>query len=124
MASPQEIEAAAGIEFASELDRKRTWAGAQAHASEHGRAPGAEDLRMSERMLSAVHAIEGEHLAGGQGRAVITLTDAGEDVDISVEFTPEPEPVTETEFTGTPAQVLAMELVQTLLDADDEDDED
>ena len=122
MASPQELEAAAGIQPASELDRKRIWAGAQALASEQGRPPGADDLRLAEQVLGAVHAIEGEHLAGGQGRAIITLTDTGEDIDVALEFTPELEQVNENEVAGTPAQVLALELVQHVIDEDDEDE--
>jgi hypothetical protein len=122
MASPQELEAAAGIEPASELERKRIWAGAQAHASGHGRAPGVEDLQLSERMLNAARAIEGERLAGGQGRAVITLLDAGEEIEVSLEFQPDLEQVGESEYAGTPAQIRALEILE-MLSADDADAE-
>ena len=55
MPTPEEIEAAAGIQPPDELQRKRIWAAAQAHASADGRAPSAEDLRIAEGMLTAAH---------------------------------------------------------------------
>ena len=123
MASPQELEAAAGIEPTSEMERKRIWAAAQAHASGHGRAPGVEDLQLSERMLNAARAIEGEHLAGGQGRAVITLIDApDEEIEVSLEFQPDLEQVGESEYAGTPAQIRALEILE-MLGAEDAEEE-
>jgi hypothetical protein len=114
MPTPEEIEAAAGIQPADELERKRIWAAAQAHASVEGRAPAAEDLRVAEAMLDAAKAAGGEHLAEGRGRAVITLTDSGaeDEVDVAVEFTPQLEELGEGEVAGTPAQLLALEVLQ------------
>lgn len=115
MPSPEEIEQAAGISPAGEEDRKRIWSAAQAHASLHQRGPGAEDLRLAERMLRAAREIGGEHLQQGLGRATIMLTDSpnGEgEVDIAVEFSPQLEEVSEGEVAGTPAQLLALEVLE------------
>jgi hypothetical protein len=114
MPTPEEIEAAAGIEPTDELQRKRIWAAAQAHASGDGRAPAAADLQLAERMLAAAREVAGEHLAEGRGRAVITLTDSGaqDEVDVSVEFTPQLEELPNDEVGGTPAQLLALELLE------------
>ena len=114
MPTPEEIEAAAGISFADEMERKRIWAAAQAHARSQDRAPGAADLRMAEGMLMAARVAGEEHLEAGRGRAIITLSDSGADdeVDVSVEFTPQLEELGEGEVAGTPAQLLALEILQ------------
>ena len=114
MPTPEEIEAAAGIAPADELDRKRIWAAAQAHASVEDRAPAAQDLRLAEAMLIAAKAAGGEHLSEGRGRATITLTDSGneDEVDVAVEFTPQLEELGNGEVQGTPAQLLALEVLQ------------
>ena len=113
MPTPDEIEAAAGIQPPDELQRKRIWAAAQAHASVDGRAPSAEDLRIAEGMLAAAHLAGGEHLSEGRGRATITLTDSGrmEEVDVAVEFVPQLEELPDDEVAGTPAQLLALEIL-------------
>lgn len=116
MPTPEEIEAAAGISPASEDDRKRIWAAAQAHAAPESRGPAAEDLRIAVAMLDAAGAIGSEHLAAGLGRATITLLDSApgsEEVDISVEFSPQLEDVGEGEVAGTPAQLLALEVLES-----------
>jgi hypothetical protein len=118
MATPQEIEQAAGIEPVDEVERKRIWAAAQAHAVQESRSPNASDLRVAARMLEAARALEGEHLSGG--RAVITLTDAEDGIDVALEFTPDLEDAGEDEVAGTPAQILALELAHGLMDADEE----
>jgi hypothetical protein len=115
MPTPEEIEAAAGISPSGEDDRKRIWAAAQAHAAPEGRGPGVEDLRLAQAMLAAAGAIGSEHLASGRGRAVITLTDSesgGDEVDIAVEFSPQLEEVGTDEVAGTPAQLLALEVLE------------
>ncbi|MGI8623212.1 MAG: hypothetical protein ACR2NB_06925 [Solirubrobacteraceae bacterium] len=115
MPTPEEIEAAAGIAPAGEEDRKRIWAAAQAHAAAHGGGPGAEDLQLAERMLRAAGDIGGEHLAQGLGRATITLLDTAgsdEEIDVSVEFSPQLEEMGEGEVAGTPAQLLAIEVLE------------
>src|SRR4051812_29324333 len=115
MPTPEEIEAAAGIRPGGEDDRKRIWAAAQAHAAPEGRGPGVEDLRVAQAMLDAAGAIGSEHLASGLGRAVITLTDSedgDEEVDIAVEFSPQLEEVGSDEVAGTPAQLLALEVLE------------
>ena len=115
MPSPEEIEAAAGIAPASEDDRKRIWAAAQAHAAPEARGPNGDDLRIAAAMLEAAGAIGSEHLAAGLGRATITLLDSEEgdaEVDISVEFSPQLEEVSEGEVAGTPAQLLALEVLE------------
>ena len=115
MPTPEEIEGAAGIAPASEEDRKRLWAAAQAHAAPEGRGPAADDLRVAAAMLTAAGAIGSEHLAAGLGRAIITLTDSeadDEEVDVSVEFSPQLEELGESEVAGTPAQLLALEVLE------------
>ncbi len=115
MPTPEDIEAAAGITPGGEDDRKRIWAAAQAHAAPEGRGPGADDLRVAQAMLTAAGAIGGEHLAAGLGRAVITITDsatAEEEVDVAVEFSPQLEEVGSDEVAGTPAQLLALEVLE------------
>jgi hypothetical protein len=115
MPTPEEIEAAAGIAPAGEEDRRRIWAAAQALASLQERGPGPNDLRVAQLALSAAGAISREHLDKGLGRAVITLTDseAGDgEVEIGVEFSPELEEVGPEEVAGTPAQLLALEVLE------------
>ena len=114
MPTPEEIEAAAGIEPADEVDRKRIWAAAQAHATAESRAPAAEDLRVADAMLAAARHATEEHLTEGRGRAVVTLTDSGnaDEVDVSVEFFPQLEELPGDEVAGTPAQLLALEMLE------------
>ena len=114
MPTPEEIEAAAGIEPPDELTRKRIWAAAQFIASAEGRAPSAEDLRMAEGALDAAHMAAQEHLTEGRGRATITLTDAGmaDEIDVAVEFIPELQDFDNEEVGGTPAQMLALGLLE------------
>lgn len=116
MPTPEEIEAAAGIAPAGEEDRRRIWAGAQALAQLMDRGPGPDDLRVAQHVLDAAGAISREHLDKGLGRAIVILTDAeaGEEgeVEIGVEFSPELEEVSEDEVAGTPAQLLALELLE------------
>jgi hypothetical protein len=114
MPTPEEIEEAAGIQPADELQRKRIWAAAQAHAIlDGGRAPSATDLTTAESMLRAAALAGDEHLQEGRGRATITLTDSGKDdeVDVAVEFVPQLEEVADDEVAGTPAQLLALEIL-------------
>jgi len=114
MPTPEEIEAAAGIQPADELQRKRIWAAAQAHAIlDGGRAPSASDLSLAEDMLRAAALAGDEHLQDGRGRATITLTDSGRDdeVDVAVEFVPQLEELADDEVAGTPAQLLALEIL-------------
>lgn len=115
MPTPEEIEGAAGIEPTDDLARKRIWAAAQAHAATDGRAPSAEDLRIADAMLSAADEAGEEHLADGRGRAVITLTDTVEEgeFEVTIELTPEPEDLSEEEISCTPAQAVALEMVQS-----------
>lgn len=115
MPTPEEIEAAAGITPAGEEDRKRIWAAAQAHAAPEGRGPGADDLRVAQNMLTAAGLLATEHLDQGRGRAVITITDSAtgeEEVDVAVEFSPQLEEVGPDEVAGTPAQLLALEVLE------------
>jgi hypothetical protein len=115
MPTPEEIEAAAGISPASEDDRKRIWAAAQAHAAPEGRGPAPDDLRIAAAMLDAAGAIGSEHLAAGLGRATITLMDSerdDEEVEISVEFSPQLQELGGDEVAGTPAQLLALEVLE------------
>lgn len=121
MPTPQEIEAAAGIAPAGEEERKRIWAAAQAHAATHARGPGAEDLQIAERMLRAAGDLGGEHIEQGLGRATITLTDSQteEEVDVAVEFSPQLEEVGEGEVAGTPAQLLALEVLEDAFGGDE-----
>jgi hypothetical protein len=115
MPTPEEIEAAAGIAPANEIERKRLWAAAQAHAKAENRAPSAEDLRVAEAMLTAAAAATDEHLSEGRGRAVVTLTDAAdEEVEISAEFTPQLEELPNDEVAGTPAQITALQMLEML----------
>jgi hypothetical protein len=114
MPTPEEIEAAAGIAPTDEVQRKRIWAAAQAHALvDGGRAPAAADLSLAESMLRAAALAADEHLQEGRGRATITLTDSGRDdeVDVAVEFVPQLEELPGDEVAGTPAQLLALEIL-------------
>ena len=122
MPTPEEIEAAAGIEPVDEVERKRIWAAAQARASTEGRAPSADDLRLAEDMLDAADAATEEHLSDGRGRAVITLTDTdGEgEFDVVVMMTPEPIDVGEDEVQATPAQAVAFQLLDVLAESVEE----
>lgn len=126
MPTPQEIEAAAGIQPRDEADRKRIWGAAQALAAGAGRAPSAEDLRTAAELLEAADAATREHLSEGRGRATITLTDAGQgdEVDIAVEFVPQLEELPGDEVAGTPAQLLALELLEGTLGEDPGDGHD
>ncbi len=66
-------------------------------------------------MLAAAGAIGSEHLDAGLGRATITMTDSAdgdEEVDIAVEFSPQLEEVGTDEVAGTPAQLLALEVLE------------
>jgi len=122
MPTPDEIEAAAGIEPVDEVERKRIWAAAQARASAEGRAPAADDLRLAEDMLDAAEAATAEHLTEGRGRAIITLTDTdGEgEFDVVVMMTPEPVDVGDDEVQATPAQAVAFQLLDALANSVDE----
>lgn len=122
MPTPDEIEAAAGIEPVDEVERKRIWAAAQARASKEGRAPAADDLRLAEDMLDAADAATDEHLGEGRGRAVITLTDTdGEgEFDVVVTMTPEPVDLGDDEVQATPAQAVAFQLLDALANVVDE----
>ncbi|MEA2125662.1 MAG: hypothetical protein QOI80_2444 [Solirubrobacteraceae bacterium] len=127
MPTPEEIEAAAGIAPGGEDDRKRIWAAAQAHAAPENRGPAADDLRIAAAMLEAAGAIGSEHLAAGLGRAVITLTDSetgDEEVDVAVEFSPQLEEVSAEEVAGTPAQLLALEVLEGAFGDAEEHDHD
>jgi hypothetical protein len=118
MPTPEEIEAAAGIAPSGEEDRKRIWAAAQAHAAPAGRGPAADDLRVAAAMLEAAGAISSEHLEAGRGRAVITLIDSengDEEVDVSIEFSPQLEELADDQVAGTPAQLLALEILESSL---------
>ena len=122
MPTPEEIEAAAGIEPVDEVERKRIWAAAQARASVDERAPSADDLRLAEAMLDAAEAATMEHLEGGRGRAVITLTDTdGEgEFDVVVMMSPEPIDVGDDEVQATPAQAVAFQLLDVLAESVEE----
>ena len=122
MPTPDEIEAAAGIEPVDEVERKRIWAAAQARAGKEGRAPSADDLRLAEDMLDAAEAATEEHLTEGRGRAIITLTDSdGEgEFDVVVMMTPEPVDVGDDEVQATPAQAVAFQLLDALTHIVDE----
>jgi hypothetical protein len=111
MPTPQEIEAAAGIQPVDELHRKRIWAAGQAHAAAEGRPPGAADLQVAERMLQAAQLAGNEHLTEGRGRA--TDSGQGDEVDVAVEFVPQLEEVAADEVAGTPAQLMALELLNS-----------
>jgi hypothetical protein len=113
MPTPEEIETAAGIQPTDELHRKRIWAAAQAYAAGESRAPSAEDLQLAEGMLHAANLAGLEHLSEGRGRATITLTDSGreEEVDVAVEFVPQLQELEGEEVAGTPAQLLALEIL-------------
>jgi hypothetical protein len=67
-------------------------------------------------VLDAAGAIGSEHLERGLGRATITLMDSeGEDdeVEVSVEFSPQLEDLGQGEVAGTPAQLMALEVLET-----------
>lgn len=116
MPTPEEMEQAAGITPASEEDRRRIWAAAQAlGALRRQQGPGVDDLRVAQHVLNAAGAISREHLERGLGRATIVLTDseaAEGEVEIGVEFSPQLDEVGQDEVAGTPAQLLALEVLE------------
>ena len=119
MPTPQELEAAAGIQPAGELERKQIWAAAEVNAGP-GQPPSAADLRLAEAMLDAARKQVVAHESGGGGRAVITLTDSGEEeVDVAVEFQPDLEDLGGGEVAGTPAQLLALQLLEAVAEGHD-----
>jgi hypothetical protein len=125
MPTPQEIESAAGIDLHDEVDRRRVWAAAQALASGDSRAPSAGDLRTARQVLDAADAATREHLSEGLGRATITLTDTGEadgEFEVAVECVPQLEEDGD-EIAGTPAQIIALELLESTLGPPEGDDE-
>ncbi|MCW3017253.1 MAG: hypothetical protein JWO02_4345 [Solirubrobacterales bacterium] len=62
---------------------------------------------------------------GGPGRAVIVLEDAGEEeINVHVAFHPELQDMGEDQVAGTPAQITAVSMLDTLGEgADDENDD-
>jgi len=86
----------------------------QQNAREHWRA-------QVEQILASAHAaLVGGHEGPG-GRAVISFSDqGGEEVEVGVAFTPDLRQVSEEEVEGTSAQLLALSLLESL----QEDDED
>ncbi len=87
----------------------------QADARDHWRT-------QVEEVLRAVHSLQVSPPPEGAGRAVISLTDAGDDrIDVSVAFQPDLEDMGDGQVAGTPAQVLALSALEAL--GDDEGEE-
>ncbi len=66
-------------------------------------------------MLRAASEAAAEHLEGGRGRAVITISDGRDEdeVEVGVQFTPELEERGGDEVAGTQAQLLALEILES-----------
>jgi hypothetical protein len=80
-------------------------------------------------VLAAARAAVGENAGpsgdGGPGRAVIVLEDAGEDdVAVHVAFHPELQDLGDGQLAGTPAQVTAVALLDSLEEEDEDEHED
>lgn len=75
-----------------------------------------------EVLSAARHALTGANSAPeGAGRAVIVLEDSGgEEVNVHVTFAPQLEEMTDGSIAGTPAQLAAMSLLESI--AGDPDD--
>jgi hypothetical protein len=77
-------------------------------------------------VLAAARAAVGEQgdtgAQGGPGRAVIVLEDAGEDdVSVHVAFHPELQDLGDGQLAGTPAQVTAVALLDSLEGGDEDE---
>lgn len=90
-------------------------------ALQHWRELAIDVLTAARAVLGGEHGPIGEMPADAQGpgRAVIVFEDAGEeDVAVHVAFHPELEDLGNDQVAGTPAQLTAMALLQTLAEGE------
>lgn len=104
--------------FAQMDDQERT------EAMAHWRELAIDVLSAARAVLGGEHGPVGDMPAAqdGPGRAVLVLEDAqGDDVSIHLAFYPELEDLGNDEVAGTPAQLAALALLQTLADPEGEE---
>ncbi len=93
----------------------------QAEAAGHWRTL-AMDVLVAVRSSVANPELAGPPTDGGPGRAVIVLEDAGEEeINVHVAFHPELQDMGNEQVAGTPAQITAVSMLDTLGQADGED---
>jgi hypothetical protein len=87
----------------------------QVEAANHWRELAVEVLSAARIALSEAQSLE------GAGRAVIVLEDSGgEEVNVHVTFSPQLEEMSDGSIAGTPAQLAAMSILESITgDADD-----
>jgi hypothetical protein len=88
----------------------------QVEAANHWRELAVEVLSAAREALSG-----GTGVPEGAGRAVIVLEDSGgEEVNVHVTFAPQLEEMTDGSIAGTPAQLAAMSLLESIAGEADE----
>lgn len=86
----------------------------QVEAANHWRELAVEVLSAARNALTAAQGIE------GAGRAVIVLEDSGgEEVNVHVTFSPQLEEMSDGSIAGTPAQLAAMSILESIAGEDD-----
>jgi hypothetical protein len=73
-----------------------------------------------EEVLGAVRDAHTRPLSGDRGRAVITFTDAGEEIDVNVAFEPDLRELPNGDVEGTPAQILAVSALEAITSAEED----
>jgi hypothetical protein len=87
----------------------------QVEAANHWRELAVEVLSASREALTG-----GGGIPQGSGRAVIVLEDSGgEEVNVHVTFAPQLEELQDGSIAGTPAQLAAMSLLESITGGDD-----
>jgi hypothetical protein len=90
----------------------------QAEATSHWRELAVEVLSAARAALSGQSAVIPE----GAGRAVIVLEDSGgEEVNVHVTFAPQLEELSDGSIAGTPAQLAAMSLLESIAGEPEDD---
>jgi hypothetical protein len=87
----------------------------QVEAANHWRELAVEVLSAARGALTGAQVLE------GAGRAVIVLEDSGgEEVNVHVTFSPQLEELSDGSIAGTPAQLAAMSLLESIAGGEDE----
>jgi hypothetical protein len=89
--------------------------GEQAEAAGHWRGLAMDVLVAVRAIVSNPGVPLNPALEGGPGRAVIVLEDAGEEeINVHVAFSPELQDMGDDQVAGTPAQITAVSMLDTL----------
>jgi hypothetical protein len=87
----------------------------QAEAAGHWRALAMDVLVAVRSTVTATDIAVAPNAEGGPGRAVIVLEDAGEEeINVHVAFHPELQDMGDDQVAGTPAQITAVSMLDTL----------